>query len=787
MTFRRLIPASATVVLACLAFAACADSRIVAPSSANSALAPRIADAEVAATAGLKQNKSKALKTILKWSPKWTSRDTTIFTITQSGMATGVRVGSAYAVASNPVGRKDSTHVTISAGFAVTVTATIPQTTLAAGQTTQASATAADSAAKTLVGAPITWTTSAATVATVSGNGLVSGVSVGTATIRAASGAASANTLLTVTTGSQPGPVSTVTVTMNPSSLIVGQSVQASAVAKDSQGTIVTGVSFTWSVSSPVILSVSPGGLVSAVAVGTAQVRASVGSVTGSLFVAVNPPPPPPGPNGLTAPPALPQTYLNFPYTPPTGATITVPAGGSLQAAINSAQRGDEIVLPAGATFTGNFYLPVKSGTVANGWITIRTDKLSQLPPEGTRVTPANASLMPKIVTTNTAPGFGTQLGSSGYRLVGLEITVSALYTGPQYGLVFFGDGSSAQRLLSQVATDLVLDRVYVHGQANTTELSRCVSLNSARTQISDSYLSECHSNSIDSQAISGFNGPGPYKIVNNTLIGAGENLMFGGADPWIPGLIPRDIEIRRNYIYTPASWKGVWLKKNLLELKTGQRILVEGNVFDGSWVHGQTGFAIVVKTENQSGGCTWCTSSDITIRYNYIRNAGGGMAITGREGSSPYPIGALSSRISIQNNVMDQINVGIFTGDQRFIQVLGNAQDVDITNNTTTSTGYIAAFLALDNSNSVTRLAYNKNATSLAAYGMIASGRAEGTASLVAVAGGWQFNSNYLIGANRNVYPAGTIFVSSLASVPIGIGADQTTLNAMIAGVIVP
>ncbi|MEP7348089.1 MAG: right-handed parallel beta-helix repeat-containing protein, partial [Gemmatimonadaceae bacterium] len=451
------------------------------------------------------------------------------------------------------------------------------------------------------------------------------------------------------------------------------------------------------------------------------------------------------------------------------------------------AQRGDEIVLQAGATFTGNFTLPAKSGTVANGWITIRTDKLSQLPPEGVRITPAHAALMPKIVTANSAAALATKLGATGYRIVGVEITVLASYLGPQYSIVSLGDGSNAQNALALVASDLVLDRVYVHGQT-TTDTRRCVSLNSARTQITDSYLTDCHSHGFDSQAIHGFNGPGPYKIVNNTLIASTENITFGGADPAITGMIPADIEIRRNYIYTPASWKSVWLKKNLFELKAGLRILVEGNVFDGSWTDGQVGYAFMLKVSNQSGGCTWCTTSDITIRYNLIRNVGAGIEIAGREGSSPYPVGALAARFSVQHNVMENVNVGIFTGDERFIEVVGNASDVEITNNTTTSTGHMGSFLLLDNTYpSVTRLAYNKNATSLAAYGLYAGGRGEGTPALGAVAGGWQFNSNYLIGVTRSGYPAGTTFVASLAAVPSGFGADQATLNTKIAGVIIP
>ena len=41
-------------------------------------------------------------------------------------------------------------------------------------------------------------------------------------------------------------------------------------------------------------------------------------------------------------------------------ATIAVPVGGDLQAAINAANCGDEIILQAGATFAGNFILRYK-------------------------------------------------------------------------------------------------------------------------------------------------------------------------------------------------------------------------------------------------------------------------------------------------------------------------------------------------------------------------------------------------------------------------------------------
>ena len=80
----------------------------------------------------------------------------------------------------------------------------------------------------------------------------------------------------------------------------------------------------------------------------------------------------------------------------------------------------------------------------------------------------------------------------------------------------------------------------------------RCIALNAANVTISDSYIAECKGVGQDTQAIGGWNGPGPYTIENNYLEAAGENVMFGGADPgdsrtWYPtasqyaGTISRD------------------------------------------------------------------------------------------------------------------------------------------------------------------------------------------------------------------------------------------------------
>src|SRR4029077_7081173 len=58
--------------------------------------------------------------------------------------------------------------------------------------------------------------------------------------------------------------------------------------------------------------------------------------------------------------------------TPAPGAVVNVNAGGDLQSALNNAHCGDVIQLQAGATFSGEFDVPVKNCDI-NHWIIIRT------------------------------------------------------------------------------------------------------------------------------------------------------------------------------------------------------------------------------------------------------------------------------------------------------------------------------------------------------------------------------------------------------------------------------
>src|SRR5881409_4429947 len=117
--------------------------------------------------------------------------------------------------------------------------------------------------------------------------------------------------------------------------------------------------------------------------------------------------------------PEPPRVFLDTTLVAPTGTTITVPAGGDFQAALNAAQPGDVITLQAGATFQGPFTLPNKAGA---GWITVRTSAPdSSLPAPGTRATPAHAAVMPKVVVGGDVGGaIRTAAGAHHFRFIGL-------------------------------------------------------------------------------------------------------------------------------------------------------------------------------------------------------------------------------------------------------------------------------------------------------------------------------------------------------------------------------
>src|SRR6185436_20877459 len=121
--------------------------------------------------------------------------------------------------------------------------------------------------------------------------------------------------------------------------------------------------------------------------------------------------------------------------------------------------------------------------------------------------------------------------------------------------IISLGVGDATQTTVEQAPYALVVDRVYVHGDPLVGQ-KRGIALNSRDTDIVNSYVTECKAIGQDSQAIGGFNGPGNYRIENNYLEGATENVLFGGADPPIPNLVTTDVTFRHNHLPKPLAWR---------------------------------------------------------------------------------------------------------------------------------------------------------------------------------------------------------------------------------------
>ena len=84
------------------------------------------------------------------------------------------------------------------------------------------------------------------------------------------------------------GTVATVTAAPASATIAIGATQQFTATAKDAQGNVISGVSFTWNSSMASVATVDTNGLAKGVGQGGANVTATVSAVTGSAALTVN-------------------------------------------------------------------------------------------------------------------------------------------------------------------------------------------------------------------------------------------------------------------------------------------------------------------------------------------------------------------------------------------------------------------------------------------------------------------------------------------------------------------
>jgi hypothetical protein len=383
--------------------------------------------------------------------------------------------------------------------------------------------------------------------------------------------------------------------------------------------------------------------------------------------------------------------------------------------------------------------------------IVIRTSG-SDAVPAGTRIGPDASGALAKLRSPDDAPALRTAPGARYWTIQLVEFQANRAGAGD---IIALGDGGAAQRSMSSVPSDIILDRILIRAGDEDGQ-KRAVALNSGRTTISNSYIAGIKSAAQDSQAIGGWNGPGPYQIDNNYLEAAGENIMFGGADPFISELIPTDIAIRRNTIAKPLAWKGQrWQVKNLLELKNARDVVISGNLFERNWAGAQSGYSILFTPRNQDGRCPWCQVVNVTFESNIVRDIAAGFSILGRDYNAPS---GQTQNIVIRNNVFDGIDSRQWGGDGYLMQLLGDPRDITVDHNTVIQ-GESGGIAKIDGT--VEGFRFTNNVTGLGAYGVIATSLAPGNNSIRATLPGSTITANVIAGGNDGQYPPGNFFPS--------------------------
>ncbi|MGB0116204.1 MAG: hypothetical protein WBP73_05305 [Terriglobales bacterium] len=211
-------------------------------------------------------------------------------------------------------------------------------------------------------------------------------------------------------------------------------------------------------------------------------------------------------------------------------------------------------------------------------------------------------------------------------------------------------------------------------------------------------YIEKIHWWASESHAFSfGFSN-GPDKIAHNWMEGGSNTLFSGGAAVDTKGGPANDVEIRGNFLgrdlgyrfltgsagnspappfgcgpmETPASNNTCpmsWAIKNSLELKLGNRVLVDGNIICCSWADAQSGFVIVSNPRstsggtdggiyNQSTGQPLTVIANVTLTDNWISNSPQGMEL-GTRSLGPGDGGGLSQPedyLAISNNVWSNV-----------------------------------------------------------------------------------------------------------------------------------
>ena len=163
---------------------------------------------------------SDATTAVITGSVTWASATPATATISASGLAHGVAVGTS-SISATLGSVSGSTVLTVTAATLTSIAVTPANPSIVAGTNQQFVATGTYSDATTaVITGSVTWASATTSVATISAGGLAHAVAAGTSSISATLGSVSGSTILTVTPATKPVPVLTYT---GPTSAVLGR------------------------------------------------------------------------------------------------------------------------------------------------------------------------------------------------------------------------------------------------------------------------------------------------------------------------------------------------------------------------------------------------------------------------------------------------------------------------------------------------------------------------------------------------------------------------------------
>ncbi len=319
----------------------------------------------------------------------WTSGAPSVATVSTDGVVTAIGSGTALIFATAE-GRMAAATVIVAPDAPSTVSVAPVLATVIIGRSQDLVATLRDGEGRLITGRTITWSSSTPSVAIVSSTGRVRAVSPGETRIDATVDGVVGSSTITVI----PVPIANITVNLAAASLIVGQTTQATAVARDAEGTVLTGRLVSWASTDPAVATVSTTGLVTALSLGATSIRATSETITGSATFSV-----------VVGTPTTMSANSTLTQTAPAGTVVTVPpsvrvtdAGGTPVAGVN---------VTFAVTGGGGAVVPATVATNASGIATLTSWTLGAVAGANT-ITAAVSGLTGSPVTFSASGTVGT-------------------------------------------------------------------------------------------------------------------------------------------------------------------------------------------------------------------------------------------------------------------------------------------------------------------------------------------------------------------------------------------